>query len=654
MAFPLINPVPTFLDGSGNPLDNGTLDTLNPADDTFRATYPTADDADALTNANSNPIVLNGRGEAPNGIYMPDGETVKLVLRDSLGAPIWTQDDVRSPSDFDTLTGAQVGAALYPQSTFESNQSITPAALNYPWGDVRRYGATGDGVTDDTAALEQAGRSGHTMLVPDGTYVVSNLAWTVDVDIRLDDGAVIQHQAAATDHMIESTARLVIRGGKLDGNKANQTGRYDAVNASGPEVIVENVHFLNTVQSGVDIDNVSGMARVADCYFTGMAEHTGVDGETTKCVDLNVAAQVVELVGNVCIADTPTATDVAPGGFFCSGTSQSVRITNNYFRNCGQSNGSNQISCIQLYTDADESIIANNICEDSYFSPIRSQNSSNVTMTGNVIRGYSGEALAEAMMLFGHARSFASAVINCTITGNTIDIAGNTTNIGIYITGDSAGVLSSYGVTVTGNVVEGGNNACRVEWFTDLTISNNSFRNQSGASSRGLLVNNLSDDRAIMNITSNIFMDSGNVFCSCVETSDNDNFSANITGNSFQIVSGTPSYFVQVNGESGALMERILISSNIGNGTCSSADFQVTWCDAVVLTHNNTTAATAGFSSGNNTLVREIGNTWQALTSWTTGAHANLRDFTGTTTASEALQLCETVVEDLVDQGILS
>jgi hypothetical protein len=38
---------------------------------------------------------------------------------------------------------------------------------------------------------------------------------------------------------------------------------------------------------------------------------------------------------------------------------------------------------------------------------------------------------------------------------------------------------------------------------------------------------------------------------------------------------------------------------------------------------------------------------------YTTGAHATLRDFTGTTTAAQALQILESLVDDLKSKGIV-
>jgi len=98
MAYPLINPLIQFFDGSGAPLDSGTIEFRNPDTDALIPTYPTADDADAATNANSNPLTLNSRGEASSGIYLVENTIYKIVLKDSDGATIWTQDDVRCPS----------------------------------------------------------------------------------------------------------------------------------------------------------------------------------------------------------------------------------------------------------------------------------------------------------------------------------------------------------------------------------------------------------------------------------------------------------------------------------------------------------------------------------------------------------------------------
>ena len=93
MAFPILGtPKPQFFDSSGAPLASGTVSILEPADDTNKASYPTYDDAELAQNANANPLTLNSRGETEDGLWGLDGEDYKVVLKDSLGATIWTSD----------------------------------------------------------------------------------------------------------------------------------------------------------------------------------------------------------------------------------------------------------------------------------------------------------------------------------------------------------------------------------------------------------------------------------------------------------------------------------------------------------------------------------------------------------------------------------
>ena len=50
-----------------------------------------------------------------------------------------------------------------------------PVDVNLPWTDVTYLGASGDGVTDDTSAIQSACSKSNTLVVfPPGNYLVSN------------------------------------------------------------------------------------------------------------------------------------------------------------------------------------------------------------------------------------------------------------------------------------------------------------------------------------------------------------------------------------------------------------------------------------------------------------------------------------------------
>lgn len=112
---------------------------------TKQAIYPTASDADAATNALSNPITLNSRGEfssngtTPCAVYVPNSITsVKLVLTlstdsDPPSSPVRTEDAVGLGID---TSGFQSGSATYAASAGTNTYTATlaPAISAYATG----------------------------------------------------------------------------------------------------------------------------------------------------------------------------------------------------------------------------------------------------------------------------------------------------------------------------------------------------------------------------------------------------------------------------------------------------------------------------------------------------------------------------------------
>jgi len=154
MPFTLIPPKIQFFDSNGSPLASGKLYTYNAGTQDEKTTYTDS----ALSIENTNPIILNARGEAI--IYLTDGESYKFKLTDGDDPEneIWTQDNILSPEE---LTQASIGGALYPRTAAEITAAVTPSDYSFTsdqanWINVKRYGAVGDGTTDDSTAIQNA------------------------------------------------------------------------------------------------------------------------------------------------------------------------------------------------------------------------------------------------------------------------------------------------------------------------------------------------------------------------------------------------------------------------------------------------------------------------------------------------------------------
>jgi len=157
MSFPYINAYQQFFDSSGAPLASGTIEFRDPTSLNLINTYPTAAAADAQTPANANPLTLSASGAASAGIFLEDGVKYKVILKDVNGDTVATHDNVVCPTD---LWHSRATSA-------ETTAGVTPVDFSYPPGDVRRYGAVGNGSTDDSGAFQTAINTGHNVIAPE-------------------------------------------------------------------------------------------------------------------------------------------------------------------------------------------------------------------------------------------------------------------------------------------------------------------------------------------------------------------------------------------------------------------------------------------------------------------------------------------------------
>jgi len=82
-------------DANGNPLSGGSITTFAAGTSTQITTYTES----TGTTSQTNPIVLNASGLPANPLWLPAGQAVKLVIKDSGGVTLRTLDNVQGIND---------------------------------------------------------------------------------------------------------------------------------------------------------------------------------------------------------------------------------------------------------------------------------------------------------------------------------------------------------------------------------------------------------------------------------------------------------------------------------------------------------------------------------------------------------------------------
>jgi len=166
-----LTPVPKiqFFAANGEPLVGGKLYSYAAGTTTPLVTYTDQ----AATSANTNPVILDSRGEA--SVWLGTGP-YKLRLTTATDVDIWTVDDIYSEgaqsmqellsSSGSSLVGFIADGVGASYRTVQSKLRDTVS--------VKDFGAVGDGTTDDTAAIQAAVNVGGDVFFPVGRYVISS------------------------------------------------------------------------------------------------------------------------------------------------------------------------------------------------------------------------------------------------------------------------------------------------------------------------------------------------------------------------------------------------------------------------------------------------------------------------------------------------
>lgn len=275
MASLLPNGKNAFWDASGNPLSGGKVYTYAAGTSTPKATYS---DAAGVT-PNANPVVLDSRGEA---LIFWDG-TYKVVVKDSTDVTVYTVDNVSSlatQSNLDALasnlasTSDQAkGAALV--GYLSSASGAVGRLLHDKLGEyvsVTDFGAVGDGVTDDTAAIQAAIDAtpvGGTLYFPDTTgFYLCNSTLMLNKSIQIVGGAVVRQ----LENGAKTTSGVILKYAGADKLLFVQRSNATGVGLNG--ILIKGIDFRPTVDgaasSGVVFDANGGAifgVKFENCHW---------------------------------------------------------------------------------------------------------------------------------------------------------------------------------------------------------------------------------------------------------------------------------------------------------------------------------------------------------------------------------------------------
>lgn len=257
-----------FFDANGVPLSGGLLYTYEAGTTTPKVTYT---DSSELTQ-NTNPIVLNSRGEA--SVWLGNAQ-YKFILKSSAGETIWSVDNINEASE-PTLAAQQAAEAAAVAA--QAAEVAAETARDSSWVNNRIYATTAAGIAATT--------SGQYFSVPSATvneYLIlylNNSGVANQIKIYPSASALdplkstpvpnavyaIQDNFSSASMIVEADGDFLFS--SIDSNKVNGISRYSLNKAvrSSPNISASIVHHISYGQS-LSLGNGDGIQTL-----------TGVDG----------------------------------------------------------------------------------------------------------------------------------------------------------------------------------------------------------------------------------------------------------------------------------------------------------------------------------------------------------------------------------------
>jgi parallel beta-helix repeat protein len=570
-------PYPVFYDRDGQPLDNGNIyigiANLDPITNPLQVYYD-----EGLTITASQPLKTSGgyvyRNGTPTQIYV-NATDFSITVNDSKDLFVYS---------FPEATGIGVGAANIeydPPFTGAVTSGYTVADKLSQTVSVKDFGAVGDGIVNDTAAIQDAIDSlpsyGGSVYVPSGVYNVSGLY--LDGTSGTKTGVTLFGDGRGSELFLIS----------------GSSGENVLAANSGNDFVVRSL----TINGNVAGNPIPGSPTDPDYEKWNGIRLAGVERATvTECLIVNCGFGGI-LPGAANLTDSP---------------SQQIIISNNIMRD-------NSFGIGAMYQNGN--VIENNvIVANLTYGMVIDQFSSQCTVSGNVVIGNGNNGIfgyrVDRCTFVGNvcrSNDGVGLVIDNGSVDNTIigNACGDNTNSGIKVIG------GAYSNTVSGNACDNngqygvhidgsGNNV-----VVGNTIRENTYSGIGVSSSPNTIVN---DNNSYLNEGSGVYAEDSNLGLCNGNVCVNNNQFGNVNDSGIRLV-GTSSGWSIVGNK--CFDDQGVKTQNYGIRTEGSATGQF-------ITNNAVSAnLTAGMSLVNTNTVRQN-------TGWVTESNGTAQITSGTTT----------------------
>jgi hypothetical protein len=320
------------------------------------------------------------------------------------------------------------------------NRMIDGASIS-----VKDFGATGDGTTDDTTAIQAALNVGGTVYFPKGTYLTGSLLIPSNTEVVGAKDSIILAATTLSTPLFRNAAypngnvNIKISSLTINGNES-ATNIEDTIELQKcTNTNVDGCYIYNYPSIAISILGGDSTVEVTNNHIDG-GVGGGTDGVGTGGSGINFSGQTLmgnKIIGNTVINNTSS-------GIVIQGGSQFVVVTNNNASYNGITNGNGIFA-----GHAKTCVISNNVCR--YNSLVAEAGSGigintslydcdNHSITGNICE-YNGDDGIDILAATGYNTSYH------TITGNQLNY---NTGAGINM----GGAETMY-ITVSGNHIKG-------------------------------------------------------------------------------------------------------------------------------------------------------------------------------------------------------